>query len=344
MSIDPNSVAPKYACPVCGTLPREPFLAEDGKWYHDACIEAILECAGDGDVISPATQQPMGREVIFATAVQGVIEKLLSSEGLDQRFIADETQDETVFFDDAKLLAATGSARHQALLGRWYLFGEKDELECDPEQGYEWSKKASDQGDCNGTALEAICLLHGYGVEKNWEDGFELLIEAATDGSGFAAYKLGSYYLAGVHGFREGEWCVIFLTNKHRFSVCHQHIIRVAFEDRKKAVKWLSKCYDYCKSNSDGVLPYEKENVDRYLISMAEPGDLSPPSGPLASVPEHMSPRGLRDDAFFVPEQINIHNGEGENNDHDSTAASTIGMGSAAGHSAGTNSTSLSSQ
>ncbi len=48
---------------------------------------------------------------------------------------------------------------------------------------------ATTQGDCDGMAYQAICLLHGQGgVEKDYSEGFELLLEAASDGSGMTCH------------------------------------------------------------------------------------------------------------------------------------------------------------
>jgi TPR repeat protein len=72
-----------------------------------------------------------------------------------------------------------------ALLGRWYLLGEQEEgIECNAIEGYQWCEKAANGGDADGMAYQGICLIHGYGVVTDYNDGFTLLIDAATEGSG----------------------------------------------------------------------------------------------------------------------------------------------------------------
>lgn len=44
-------------------------------------------------------------------------------------------------------------------------------------EGYDWCKKAADGGDIHGNDER----------EKNWNGGFELLVEAANEGSGMCA-------------------------------------------------------------------------------------------------------------------------------------------------------------
>jgi TPR repeat protein len=175
------------------------------------------------------------------------IEKLTSYEGLEQRSqdIDDSSQHET----NSEMITLTkekseqGSAQHMARLGRWYLFGEEDGIDCDTKRGIELCQAADLLGDCNAKALLGLCLLQGYGVEKDREEGFAQLVEAACDGSTFAAYKLGSFYFSGTHSFKE---------------------------DRGNALKWLTRA----DGNKHLLTCAELSNLQKYLTLLLRSSDL----------------------------------------------------------------------
>ncbi|KAL7542570.1 hypothetical protein ACHAXR_011898 [Thalassiosira sp. AJA248-18] len=253
--MDPTSLAKKYVCQVCGVLPTEgPYVAEDGHFYHENCIRTIF--AGEGDVISPATKERMGKKLIFAVTGQCIIEKLLATGGVDRNLIGGDSDDATAVGRETYDKAQGGSAEHMARLGRMYLYGDTEGIECSEAEGYKWCEKAADSGNTDGMAYQGICLVHGYGVDKNRNEGFELLVEAANEGSAFAAYKLGSFYYAGVHGFKE---------------------------DRKRAQKWLSRADT--SNTATSLSESERENIRTYLNSIS-PGAAS--IRPLETVPEQV--------------------------------------------------------
>ena len=47
---------------------------------------------------------------------------------------------------------------------------------------------AADAGDADGMAYQGLYLLNGHGVERNRNEAFELLVDAANEGSG--VYRL----------------------------------------------------------------------------------------------------------------------------------------------------------
>mmetsp|Transcript_38161 Transcript_38161/g.80304 ORF Transcript_38161/g.80304 Transcript_38161/m.80304 type:complete len:295 (+) Transcript_38161:61-945(+) len=255
--MDRTSLIDKYKCPKCGELPKNPYAAEDGKFYHEPCILELIESAGSGNIISPATNKPMGNKVIHAKTIQCLIEKIISNEGVDQNHVGQHSEDTTAEkIRKTKESARDGSAKHMALLGRWHVFGEQEGMECDEIEGYRWCERAAEKGNVSGMAYQGMCLLHGYGIEKDRYEGFELLVDAANEGSAFAAYKLGSFYYAGVHGFKE---------------------------DRKKAQKWLSRA----NSKLSELEPSERGNVHKYLSSLLGTS-LSACICPLDSVPKQI--------------------------------------------------------
>ena len=69
-------------------------------------------------------------------------------------------------------------------LAKWYIFGGQIGVECDANKGYKWCKLAADQeDDMLGKAYQGYLLICGLGVGKDWEDGYELLVEAASQES-----------------------------------------------------------------------------------------------------------------------------------------------------------------
>lgn len=125
---------------------------------------------------------------------------------LSVRQASNASHDDNVTIMETKERAENGSFSDMALLARWHLLNKVGGMKRNAIEGYEWSKKAAEGGDCNGLAYQAIWLIHGdREIEKNRDEGVELLVKAANEGSAFAAYKLGSYYSAGVHGFKQGR-------------------------------------------------------------------------------------------------------------------------------------------
>lgn len=249
--MDSNRLVSKYKCNICNTVTKQPVLAEDGHFYHETCLETHFKrCIdSDGSIPSPVTKQPIGSQTIQPVSIPQFIEKLASYEGLEHRSqdIDDSSQHEKnseIIIRVTKEKSEQGSAHHMALLGRWYLFGEEDGIDCDIKRGIELCQAADLLGDCNAKAYLGLCLLHGYGVEKDREDGFIQLVEAAIEGSAFAAYKLGSYYFSGTHGFKE---------------------------DRRNAIKWLNRA----ETNRHLLTYAELSNLQKYLTLLSVSSEVS---------------------------------------------------------------------
>lgn len=193
------SLASKYVCPVCGFLPEYPYAAEDGFFYHEICIEDIFDRACDGAITSPATKRPMGKKLVFAKTIQSFIEKLAKNEEVNRKYVRREAEDATKMVGKIEERAQVGSARDMALLGRWHLFCEQDGLECKGDvdglaYGYHLCKNAADKDGVDGMACQGMCLIHGHGVGQNWSEGFELLIDAANEGSGMTVVGTSGYF------------------------------------------------------------------------------------------------------------------------------------------------------
>ena len=237
--MDSKRLVLKYTCKICNILPKLPVLAEDGHFYHEACIETHFKKCIDSDesILSPVTKKPIGTQTIQPVTIPRYIEKLTSYKGLEQRLqdIDDSSQHETnsemITLTNEK--ASHGSA-HMVLEARWYLLGEEDGIDCDVKRGIELCQAAVLLGDCNAKAYLGLCLFCGFGFEKNREEGFAQLVEAAFEGSAFAAYKLGCYYFSGTHGFKK---------------------------DRRNALKWLNRA----EENKHLLTSAESSNLRKYL-------------------------------------------------------------------------------
>ena len=235
----------KYACKICNALAKQPVFAEDSHFYHEACIETHFKKCIDSDesISSPVTKQPMGTQTIQPVTIPRYIEKLSSYEGLEQRLqdIDDSSQQETnsEMIRVTKEKASQGYAQHMTLLGRWYLLGEEDSIDCDAKRGIELCQAAHLLGDCDAKAYLGLCLFCGFGIEKDREEGFAQLVEAACEGSAFATYKLGCYYFSGTHGFKE---------------------------DRRNALKWLNRA----EGNKHLLTCTESSNLQKYLTLLAD--------------------------------------------------------------------------
>ena len=197
--MDLSALASLYQCQVCGKPPMSRAVgkegeqdrlvaAEDGHFYHESCIEREFERAGAGRIISPVTNKTMGATLIHTKTIQCFLETLTRNEMVDRGLLEDSREKEFDLVKETEEKAAGGSFEHMALLGRWHLLNEADEMKGNATEGYDWCKKAADGGDCNGMAYQAIWLIHGNDeTEKNWNGGFELLVEAANEGSGMCA-------------------------------------------------------------------------------------------------------------------------------------------------------------
>ena len=187
--MDANSIALEFLCPICLTLPGDPVFAEDGFVYDRKCIQQVIDQANSNEIASPMTEKPMGITLITSALAEGIIRELARCNGLDEKFVgAWASQNEDTDFGDiiaeTKYNAKQGHVGSMAILGKWYLSGEQKGIDYDADEGYRWSKMAADHGDVTGKAYCGYCLIQGFGVEKDWEDGYEHLIEAASEKNG----------------------------------------------------------------------------------------------------------------------------------------------------------------
>eukprot|EP00956_Cyclotella_meneghiniana_P015321 scaffold23368_cov71-Cyclotella_meneghiniana.AAC.4 len=236
--VDPNKLAELHLCVKCRKLPKSVVAATDENLYCRTCIEGVLSAASSGDIIqSPATGEVIGRKLTTPVTIQALINDLMACGNLDKKYVWSDSEDanSSSVLETIQKKAKAGSARHMTILGRWYLFGEKEGIEGNEDEAYKWCKQADNLDDVDG-----YCLLHGYGTVKNIDEGRELLVDACSQGSDFAAYILGSCYHTGLYGFTKNA---------------------------KKAVKFLEKARDMKHKRGTACTLKEADlgNITRYL-------------------------------------------------------------------------------
>ena len=184
--MDPNALAVEFLCPICCVLPIDPVIVEDGFIYCRGCIENFINSNEASELYSPMTGELIGTTLIYSDAVKQTIQELTACKELEDKsgWATQRQSKSTGDRDpviDAKKKAEEGDVECMLRIGRWYLFGEQDGVECDAVQGYKWCKQAAEQDDMAGKAYQGYCLIRGLGVESSdqW-GGYELLAEAAS--------------------------------------------------------------------------------------------------------------------------------------------------------------------
>ncbi|KAL3771447.1 hypothetical protein ACHAW5_000102 [Stephanodiscus triporus] len=213
--MDPNSIAIEFICPICHVLPFDPVIADDGFIYCKECIDNFILIDQDDsrEITSPMTGKPMRATLVISQSVRKTIQSLVQCEGIETGLLgswAEKQNGETNEISLTKTKAMQGDVKHITILAKWYLFGGKDGIVCDAQKGYFWSKRAADLDNPMCKAYQGVCLVRGCGVEKDWEDGYDLLVETASqeldcEARGklnFAAYCLGRFYERGAYGFK----------------------------------------------------------------------------------------------------------------------------------------------
>jgi hypothetical protein len=234
--MDPNSLAKEFMCPICNMLPFDPVIAEDGFVYDKECIGKFIAIGR-----SPMTGEQMGATLISSISVRETIQVLAQCVGIDTALLGawPKKQENLNDFSVTKTKAVQGDVEHIMILAKWYLFGDKDGIDRDAKLGYEWCERAADLDNSLGKAYQGVCLVCGLGVERDFEEGNDLLVEAASQEvddeargksislqncrfscntsvsnrrfilhldahffTDFAAFHLGCFYKHGKYGFR----------------------------------------------------------------------------------------------------------------------------------------------
>ena len=99
----------------------------------------------------------------------------------------DENEDEALTW---LIKAANDNSEAQFELGQLLLFNGNP-------QAFKWYYRSMRKGNIKGKFQSAECYMVGFGVEKNEEIGFELMLECANESFLYAMEKVGLYYSQG---------------------------------------------------------------------------------------------------------------------------------------------------
>lgn len=177
--MDPNKLAMEFICPMCHVLPDDPVLCDDGFVYCKGCIE-------HHGSMSPMTQEPIRRMMTCPKMIKNTIERLAACEEIDDSLLGVwATKKQHIFTNDpiseTMMNAKKGDVKDMVNLATYYLFGHQEGIECSPTKGYHWLTKAAEEDSIIAKAYQGYCFIRGLGVDRDWDEGFELLIEAANN-------------------------------------------------------------------------------------------------------------------------------------------------------------------
>jgi len=154
--MDSNSLAIEFLCPICRKLPLDHVVAEDGFIYCRHCIEEFMHDKGD---TSPMLGTNMGKLLINSDAIAETIRDLIQCEDINKSFLPPP--------------ASVGDVEE----------GKHSKDDVIEEEISNTAKHESQDDDMNN-AYHGYCLITGKeGVEKDWEEGFEILVEMASQKS-----------------------------------------------------------------------------------------------------------------------------------------------------------------
>ena len=189
-------ISNEYSCPITKEFPADPVLAEDGKVYERQAIEQyIFETQWFGPLLSPTTNNSMGKTLLPVLEVKHSIEKLVKAGTLSGEKV-DRWRRQTIFVDILKK-AEEGDIGAMFAIGRSYEKGLNSDG-VNLNKAFCWYKRAADQGHITAAAKVGNFLFLGKGTGKDRILGMYYLTSAAKDGSDAAALSLGHIFNAGV--------------------------------------------------------------------------------------------------------------------------------------------------
>ena len=148
------------------------------------------------------TGQLMGKTLFTSPIVDDTVNRLVECDGLDPSFIKEKTADASI--------EGTVCIDEMVALAQSYLFDEQHQsTDIDKSNFYRLVQRAAAKDDPTGKVFQGICLIRGIG-ERDWSEGFELLVDVASqeessDAKDIALYTLGMCYERGVFGFKKSK-------------------------------------------------------------------------------------------------------------------------------------------
>lgn len=166
-------------------LPIDPVIADDGIIYERQTLESNANVG-----FYPSSQ------------LKRVIEILIASGKLDEKYVEGRGKDilesnaseddvkskQTIDLATIKAKAEEGDTDSMVELGELYLNDEV--MQRDTKTAYSWFALASEEEHEMATARKADCLLAGLGVKQDKDEGYQILVEASSEGSGKPYFHL----------------------------------------------------------------------------------------------------------------------------------------------------------
>ena len=215
-----KSTTDHLICPITLELPFDPVTADDGYVYERSAIEEHIARAtpnpratnqDNGDLNnlelrSPMTNEPMGPRLLPDFRTKGIIETLILDRSITGD-LADAWKRRETEKKKADLLlteAQNGDADAMFKVYVGYRHGTTNGFREDLDEALKWLKSAQSSGSIEAIAQWGLILCQGsmgtMEVEKKVSHGLVQLTVAATSGSSFGAFYLGSAYAHGVFG------------------------------------------------------------------------------------------------------------------------------------------------
>lgn len=146
----------------------------------------------------------MGKTLIASQIVNSTIQLSAKCDGLESTYLK-KTKSAVVATEGNECVDKIVS------LARFHLFGDDvfDDVCIDSDEShfYQLTRIAAEQDDATGKVYQGICLIRGVGIESDWNQGFELLVDVASKehchARDLALYTLAMCYIRGEFGFKK---------------------------------------------------------------------------------------------------------------------------------------------
>jgi len=158
----------------------------------------------------------------------------------------------------AEPAANRGIARAQFIMGMLYLGGKGVDHQ-DDAQAAKWFTKASDQGNTYGQLLLASLYRNGHGVAKDTVKAWQLLMQSADAGNGFAEDQVGMQLLSNSTKQKEAVHFFALAAEQgvdnSQFQLGYCYFNGTGVEkDVKQAVEWFEKAVAQQNTRAMGML------------------------------------------------------------------------------------------
>ena len=190
-----SKVVEDLMCPITHDLPWDPVTAMDGFHYERSAIEGHFanQQQKNGSVKSPLTNEVIGTKLLPAVRIKNIIQVMVETNVI----VGDLAEN----WKKKKLMSRAEGGDIEAIenVAYNYYYGD-DSFDRDYEKSFHWCRKAHDAGRVWGTCMVGKMLVNGEGAPQDKTKGLVFLGMAASNGSQFAAYHLGTAFADGKHG------------------------------------------------------------------------------------------------------------------------------------------------